>query len=94
MFYNHLLLEVYCMNDKKCPHDLKQIRTECISSGCEFCGYTECPAEIAVTDINGIASHWIALTGDDAHKKKKLKLWRKICTKKINKAYKSYSDKK
>lgn len=36
----------------------------------------------------------IALTGDKAHKKKKLKLWQKICTKKINKAYKLYSDKK
>lgn len=94
MFYNHLLLEVYCTSDKKCMHGFKQIRTECISSRCEFCAYTECPAEIAVTDKNGIASHRIALTGKEAHKKKKLKLWQKICTEKINKAYKSYSDKK
>lgn len=92
MFYNHLLLEVYCMNDKKCPKCFKQIRTECIE--CEFCAYTECPAEIAVTDINGIASHWIALSGDVARKKKKLKLWQKICVKKIDKAYKKYMKKK
>lgn len=80
------------MNDKKCPNGFKQIRTDCMK--CDFCVYTECPAEIAVTDINGIASHWIALTGDETYNKKKIKLWQKICTKKINKAYKSYSDKK
>ncbi|MBO5103685.1 MAG: hypothetical protein J6B74_01300 [Ruminococcus sp.] len=90
MFYNHLLLEVYCMNDGKCPKGFKRIRTECMK--CEFCAYTECPAEIAVTDENGIASHWIALSGDEV--KKKLKLWQKICIKKIDKAYKTYIKKK
>ncbi|MDE6092581.1 MAG: hypothetical protein K2G14_05740 [Ruminococcus sp.] len=94
MFYNHILLETYCMNDKKCIHGFKQIRIECIRLGCEFCGYTECPAEIAVTDINGIASHWIALSGGEAHKKKKLKKWQKICIKKIDRAYKIYMKKK
>ncbi|MDE5772494.1 MAG: hypothetical protein K2I06_12850, partial [Ruminococcus sp.] len=93
MFYNHILLETYCMNEKKCPNGFKQIRIECIRSGCEFCGYTECPAEIAVTDINGIASHWIALSGDDAHKKKKLKKWQKICIKKLIKHIKIISGK-
>ncbi len=82
------------MSDKKCRHGFKQIRTECISSGCEFCSYTECPAEIAVTDKNGIASHWIALCGDDVHKKKKLKRWQEICIKKIDNAYKTYMKKK
>lgn len=92
MFYNHLLLEVYCMNDKKCPNGFRQIRTECMK--CEFGAYTECPAEIAVTDTNGIASHWIALSGGEANKKKKLNLWQKICIKKIDKAYKTYMKKK
>lgn len=92
MFYNHLLLEVYCMNNKKCPNGFKQIRTECME--CQYCAYTECSAEIAVTDINGIASHWIALTGNDVHKKKNLKKWHRICKKKIDKAYIEYDKKK
>ncbi len=82
------------MNDKKCIHGFKQIRIECISSGCEFCAYMECPAEITVTDKNGIVSHWIALSGDEAHKKKKLKKCQKICIKRIDRADKIYMKKK
>jgi len=96
LFYNHILIEAYCMRDVECECPLKNDRIclDCFDKQCRYLSFTEAPNEITVTDKEGVSVYNIGFGGDmettEEQRENALKLWEKICRTKIDEAYAEY----